>query len=412
MKSKIFILISILVFFLSPDIFAWGGRRSRGARMFRRARRSYKRRSSRTSSWWKRSHRKKKSYSTGSKSSRTNIHKKLARKSAKRIKTYKTKSEAIKAFKKSKEFKKLPVRFTQKPKIRPSYIPRKIHVYPVIFYNHSYGYWQGERFIPLNRNQYVVERSVIYRNRTTRYRRSSPFATFIGFILFTGIIFFIVFIIIKLLASSKKEESKKSIPKSNTLIPKSTNKLFGKLHSLKIGSIINLSDPTTLEYFDKPVDFIIEGNTIYQNEDFHLLDIQLKNYTDGKEDVELHLFVKEVENDIALFLGIIDHEGRNETLLNEDWIHLSENEDEFEKGFSGIFEIEEKETEILFEQYEYGAFYDMKYKVDEAPVGICEYYPTQAPENFEWQHVIVLWHGDWITCYYCKEIHEGNMVIF
>ena len=248
--------------------------------------------------------------------------------------------------------------------------------------------------------------------------------------LFLGIIGLVVFLLISSIfslgTSRKKLESpgiaalKSDIPASAPPISeephadlKIDHSFLGKLCQYGKGKIVTLSDPFTLAAYDRPIDFKVKERTAYTHSTFNLTHLELENHEDG-EPLQLHLFAKEVSGDFALFLGTIDHEGTNETLHSREWSHLDEREDEFANSFSSVFPADDEHPEITvtFSQFEFGGFYDVKSSRAKEPVSLCEYFPADAPDDFEWKHAIVTWQRDWISCFYCIEIHEGNVRLY
>ncbi len=419
------LLIAIICLFaiLSTDLEAKGKfRTSRGGGFFGKSKsssnifRTSKPKSSRVSSFFKKSS--SSSLRTGSKSSSGNVHNKLSRKVGEQGKTYKNRNEALSAFKKSQayeKFKKQPATFSKKPSRRPEYIPERIThnntVVPIVFYNNSYGYHYGSRFVPLGHNHYVVRDRYLYNRRTSS-------SGFFGLFLFIIFLLFVIFIIMVIMQASrvrkKRLDKYKEYPKENIPIKKShhfesSDPFLQKLYKVTKNKVIRISDPIVLTYFDQALDFTVIGTKGYENEQFRLFEIALQSVVDG-DFVEMYLFAKEVEGDFALFLGIVDHEGASRDLAAQDWHHLNEEGSELSAEFVSIFEGDNgEEQSISFHQFPFGAFYDMKTPEKTGYTSVCEYQPGS---DGEWQHAIVTWKGDWIRCYYCNESHKGAVDIY
>jgi hypothetical protein len=332
-------------------------------------------------------------------------------------KTYYSRSKALEAFKKSKEYREIPNHFPQEPKARPEYIPPSITrgqtKHTVVFYQNTYGYWHDAKFFSITTNDFHISDPMLSRYNYYYYPRSSASGgvfLFLGILVLVSLAFGVVFLIIYATTSRKqKEEEIESTPVDETI----QNSFLRRLYGLQKGKIVTLSDPLTLASYNKPIDFVVGDTITYRHLDFQIFHATLENNTDG-EPLTLHLFAKEVHGDFALFLGELDHEGSNSTLQEEDWKHLDESEDRFSQEFHALFPSPEKGKETLgtFTQYEFGGYYDVQSSKSIVPMAICEYYPQDAPPKFDWQHVIVTWQGDWVSCYYCIEIHERNLSIY
>ncbi|HPY75888.1 MAG TPA: hypothetical protein PLB63_10845 [Planctomycetota bacterium] len=450
MKLRVFFLIFLFVF-VHTDIYAWGKRSSRGSSSFR----------SRSSSFSSRSSSRFSNYSSGSKSSTINVHRKQAREAeAKRhdSKTsawdayrdqianpprYFSKEAAENEFKKSKDFQDLINQFPEEPKTRPSYIPERIYRenvwLPIIYLasHRQYGYYNASKnFIPLEKNDYLIdEETLVSKGYTYPIAKGQPDLE--GFSLVFGVIIvFIIFLIFahsivsffKWISDVLKMIFDRGPSKSRPFASASQNKMvdivdysnapkaftstvpyLAQLYSMKKGNVITLSDPITMSEYGHSIDCEIMRVIWYDHNDFRFMKIDLENL---EESSELYLFVKEVKGDFALFLGMLDHEGLHKTLIKDGWEHVDSTENKFSEKFGSIFECHGEETEVVFSQYEFGGYYDVHSSIVKEPVGICEYFPEEIPSDLDWRHAIVIWQGKWISCYYCIEVHQGNIDLF
>ncbi len=378
------------------------------------------------------------------------------------------KSEAFKKF--SATYTKEPV---SRPEYIPTQIRQENQIYPVTFENGIYGYYyygpeqKKTEFIPLKPNDFVITDRLLRQNYFI-YRGISQFseeekqtqenieqsfeennngipekrthfgsriAWFLGFIS----IFFIIRLIINLLMQAKLDRSNETSNNSSyykPIISKSehTSELFHSksdknfeqdyedldisvsqtipksLHSLSKGKVIKLSDRVTLKHFKRPLNFIVTNNIIYRHPTFTIRHIALQNNNE-KEPIEVHLFCKEVGDNFALYLGTLDHEGTNTNLKGEKWFHLEKYEDSLSKHFASIFDTENGEKKVVFSQYDFGAFYNIICPGISKCLSLCEYYPEDPPSDLYWQHAIVVWNKDWISCYYCIEINQNELAI-
>lgn len=456
MKCKCYLLLLVFFFCFTVDAYCWGNTKSRGGGVFHSSssRSSNYSRSSRpsTSRWNSiQSNYSKRTYTTGSKSSSTNIHQKHERAVGLSGQKYESRSEALSAFQKTSEFSSLPTHFAKEPEGRPEYIPPQVSQkgvsHPVVFSGNQYGYYSNSgQFTPLTLQDYFIPERMLFRHgysyhpgpyrssstTTTQSDPASPASLWVGMIgllMIAGFVIAIVYLIAQAF-NTPKSYARPLVdlerPQKGTYVPRSLdptlnlgsdssreiwhaeNQWLAKLYSLSKGKIVTLSDPLTLTDFGHPADFTVAQIQQYEHPTFRMFHAVLTN--DARVDIlELHLFAKEVGGDYALFLGILDHEGTAKTLLKESWHHLKENGDSLADSFVAIIPIHEQDQEIVFTQYEFGAFYDVKSSEVKKPISLCEYYPIDAPMGLDWQHSIVTWQEDWLRCYYCVEIHEKNV---
>lgn len=333
-------------------------------------------------------------YKTGSKSSSVNVHQKHARTTGQQGNPYKS-------------FVPKPQvnHFAAEPTTRPVYIPPQVRrdkvAYPVVFHKDSYGYWHGPSFIPVGKEDYVA---------------SSAGPVLVRLVVLALFVFIAAFAIASALqAMGRRHARRRQVDEATRDIPDtlaSEQPLLKKLYAVRPGKIITLSDPLTLSYYEKPLDLRVVETVSYRHATFSLFHVAMRNERDGQS---IYLFVKDVAGDFCMFMGILDHEGRNGTLQAQEWFHLDKGEDRFAGEFAAIFPpVEGKpELRVTFAQFDFGAFYDVAGSKDaEKLIGISEYHPQGAPESFDWQHAIVTWEGGWISCYYCREIHSRNVDVF
>lgn len=364
--------------------------------------------------------------------------------------------------------------FEEPPRERPNHVPpvvrREREEYPVVFHDHRYGYWQkgpqGLLFVPLilgttqpgqaapgpqpamagdppgvpapnaSDDDTVIGQPTAD-NRPTppgvrRYERRPPtedglpgWFDFISVLLFFGVMIGAILLVLR--ATQKRnrpatpaypqkqerpadEQAQPPVPGTPLVV----DSLWDKLYHARRNQMIAMSDPMTLAHFGRATDFQVDETALYEHSTFTLLRIDLVHAGGGEEDLRLALFLKEVEGDRCLFLGMLDHEGRDEELRASSWFHLDASGDRFADAFRSIFTLEggESDCAVDFVQHDFGAFYDVAAGSKRKSVGICEYFPQEPPAGFDWQHAIVVWQGNWLRCYYCREIHERNIDIF
>ncbi len=455
--AKILTLLFILCLLLS-DAAAQGFRKSRGGGPTRSTDWSSR---SKPSTFHKSSPTRR--YTTGSKSSRVNVHQKHARTAASEDTRPQSRSEAERAARTStpavpretlSQPRATPNYFEAEPHTRPADVPpaikRENSEYPVVFHDHRYGYWQkgpqGLLFVPLllsttqpgvaqqpgvpaqnvantddaNRTPQGVRR---YERPLRRHEDALPgWFDLLSVLLFFGVMVAAILLVLRATQSRRRAtpmsaESQTNVARETAAAipttPVVSGSLWDKLYHTQRGQMATLSDPMTLEHFQKPSDFQVTEALLYTHATFTLRRVDLRHAGGGQEELELSLLLKEVEGDYCLFLGMLDHEGRNRDLMAADWFHLDSGGDRFAGAFHSIFpgESEGVENKVMFVQHEFGAFYDIS-DGKRKTIGICEYYPQNAPAGFDWQHAIVIWQGDWLRCYYCREIHERNVEVF
>ena len=349
---------------------------------------------------------------------RRSIYNKLFRKQSQKVaskgKKYNSRNKALENYRRT-----LKNHYEVKPKSHPQHIPTQIkskgQTYRVVFYPtyHCYGYMDhNHKFRSIGHDDYIVRRQM-YRRRS-----GGGFFKLLCIFLLVLIVLAVVGLIIQALFKQKETSNQYQTfieaKSSNQYFPfTDKNPLLDKIFKLKRGKVITLSDPLTMDYFKKTTDFQVTGSCSYYHSTFRLFALDIQNETDGPEPLELTLFVKQVDEDFALYIAMLDHEASNRELESQNWYHLDDSKDKFSEVFSSEFEMDDGLVQVDFVEYDFGGFYDVISSESEGkPIGICEYSPYEPPRLFDWQHAIVTWEGDWIRCYYAREIHERNFELF
>ncbi len=187
------------------------------------------------------------------------------------------------------------------------------------------------------------------------------------------------------------------------------------------GDMITLSDPQTEVVMDGPGEFEVKEKRVYTHELFKIYAYLLHA---EKDEDDVFLMVKVVEEDYDFRLYYLDHGGTQEELIDEGWGHWSEDGDSFAAEFTVEIptgETEDSFEEITFKEKDFGPFYKTilnRYTTpgedsEELVASIAEY---ETQEDIDNQEAFIEWTGEynggWVEVYYGSRIHNSQIEVY